>query len=423
MRTLTPALVLCSVVLSAACRPPLTTAPNNPPGDTVPDDSGSGPTDTGGTEQIGEAEAPRFEFSPDRIGHVSISLSAAAINALYADPFTYVEGSVTVDDDAIDLVGVRLRGKYGSFRELSGKPKFKIDFNRYVDGQRYGGLEALSLNNALVDCSSMKEILAAEVFAGTEVIASRAMYMTVDVNGDDYGLYVLVETQDDRFLDRYWEDDSGNLYDGKYWMDENWNYVLLDFGDRVDDYFQLEEGVDVDNADIRQISAMYTATQGSDAFYTTSTELLEWPTLHRMWAASQWLGQNDGYCLNRNNYRVYFDPQDDKAEMIPTDLDYSFLHASEWGYSWNSPNGNLAAACLANEACRADWRDTVAEVLGIIDEMPLTDRAEQAWTLIEQSVHDDPRRECSFGDAISERDELYQWILARSARLRSHWGL
>jgi len=247
--------------------------------------------------------------------------------------------------------------------------------------------------------------------------------MTVEINDSDYGLYVLVETQDDRFLDRYWEDDSGNLYDGKYWMDENWNYTLLDFGDGVDSYFQLEEGVDVGHADISAISGAYTAAGGTPDYYAVLDELVEWPKLHRMWAASQWLGQNDGYCLNRNNYRVYFDPEDGRAEMIPTDLDYSFMWASEWGLSWSGPNGNLAAACLSHADCKADWRETVAEVLDLIDGMVLQERADQIWDLIQAEVKADPRRECSFDSVIYERNQVDQWILWRSAEVREHWGL
>jgi len=381
------------------------------------------PEDAGGVEHIGSNAQAGFPFDPDRIGHVSIELPDASVKSLDADPYTYTEGSVVVEGEAFDLVGVRLRGKYGSFRTLDGKPKLKIDFNQYVEDQRFEGLESLSLNNILPDCSQMKEILAAEVFSASGVIASRAMYMTVEINGEDYGLYLLVETQDDRFLDRYWADDSGNLYDGKYWTGHGWNIVMLDFGIGVDEYFQLEEGVDVGHEDIRAISETYTATRGSADYYAATGALLEWPALQRMWAASQWIGQNDGYCLNRNNYRVYFDPEDGRAELIPTDLDYSFLRAESWGFSWSAPTGNLAAACLGDEACQADWRATVAEVLDLIDQMPLPKRVEQIWALIEAEVKADPRRECSLDQVANGHDHVADWVENRSNGVREEWGL
>ena len=37
------------------------------------------------------------------------------------------------------------------------------------------------------------------------------------------------------------------------------------------------------------------------AGYETMGEVLDWDHAHRVWAGEQWVGQNDGYCLNKNN--------------------------------------------------------------------------------------------------------------------------
>ncbi len=416
-------LTIVAFLIAAGCRP----AAIAPPRDTAPGDSDpvvvdtDRPTDDTGTEQIG---TNAYDFSPTRIGSVAVQLSDEAITSLRNDPWTWVEGAATIDGSHYASVGVRLRGKYGAFRTIDQKPKLKIDFNRYVEGQRHLDLESMSLNNTVVDCSYLKETVAAEVYAAAGVIASRAGYTAVTVNDEAYGLYVVVETQDDPFLERHWSDDSGNLYDGKYWMDENWNYVLLDFGDGVDRYFDLEEGEDVGFSDIAAISEAVTAYWGSQGFYENTQHLLDWDSIHHNWAADQWVGQLDGYCLNRNNYRVYFDPDDGgRADLIPTDLDYAFIPAEDWWMDWDYPEGNLAEACLMDHACTAAWKDAVETLLVTLETTDWEQRAGEIWAVIESDAFIDTRRECSDYEVAITRDYLYDWVRGRSAELHSHWEL
>ena len=82
---------------------------------------------------------------------------------------------------------------------------------------------------------------------------SRTGYAQLFVNGEDYGLYLVVESQDDRWLKRNFEDRSGNLYDGKYVYSGYWP-TIVDFGKGLDHWFDLEEGEDVDFEDIGTIS-------------------------------------------------------------------------------------------------------------------------------------------------------------------------
>ena len=63
--------------------------------------------------------------------------------------------------DFLGLVVLRLRGKLGSFRDVNEKPKWKLDFNQYFPDRRFYGLESLSLNNSVGDCSYLREKLAA----------------------------------------------------------------------------------------------------------------------------------------------------------------------------------------------------------------------------------------------------------------------
>ena len=115
--------------------------------------------------------------------------------------------------------------------------------------------DELSLNNSVVDCSYLKEPMAWKVFQQAGVPWLRTAWAWVTINGLPFGFYQVIETPNDDWVARHWEDSSGNLYDGKYVWYGGWSYTLLDFGIGVDDQFQLEEGEDNGNADIAAVSA------------------------------------------------------------------------------------------------------------------------------------------------------------------------
>jgi len=404
-----------------------------PPEDTdePPEDTGEPPEDVGGSGWQPELTVETIDdqvlddswlFDLDIIHEVDITLSAASIGNLTADPYVYTEGSVVVDGYAFDKVGVRLRGKYGSFRTITGKPKFKVDLNQYDSDQTLWGHETLSLNNSVVDCSYLKEPIAYLAFAAAGVPAPRTAMVQVTVNGQDYGLYVLIETPDDTFLDRRYDDGGGNLYDGKYLY---WGsgYRLLDFGEGEDHMFPLEEGPGNDNKDIEDVSYVLSNYGSHPDYYAEMDDVLDWDNFHREQLVEQWVGQNDGYALNTNNYRVYFDPADGKAHIIPWDMDYSFLNASSWGRSWSSPVGNIASACMRDTTCYAAQKALARDVIDAIEAEDLYTTYLALDNLTRTAAQSDPKRECSLSYVTYYRGIVGSWIQTRSDDMNTFWGL
>ena len=84
------------------------------------------------------------------------------------------------------------------------------------------------------------------------------------------------------------------------------------------------------------------SSRTSGAYELPTESRHNWPEYHRELAVEQWVGHNDGYALNTNNYRPYFNPEDGLMQVLPWDLDYGFLNDSDWGMSWASPRGQLA---------------------------------------------------------------------------------
>ncbi len=412
-------------LLALACTSNLTigsTPDGKNPFDKPDDDSvEQAPGDTASDTAADSGDPVESEFFDDSFIHeIEITLSPDAKTALRREPYEFTEGSITVDGAFFDRVGVRLRGKIGSFRTLTGKPKFKIDFNLYESEQRLGVYKALALNNEVVDCSYLREPAGYEVLRQIGVPVPRTVFTHVTVNGDDYGMYVGLEYPDDVFLASRYSDPSGNLYDGKYVYYDNGSYQLIDFTPELVEYFSLEEGTDVANADVEAIADN---VNGAGAFEYKFADLVDIETFHRHLAGEQWIGHIDGYALNTNNYRVYFDPTDGRADLLAYDLDYAFLSAGGWGMSWGAPRGILVQNCWSDAACVAAQQGAVLAALGVVDTAAILDKIDTWRDLTADAIADDPRRECNSNQVASEQANVRAWIASAPNDMATYWSV
>src|SRR5580765_6518254 len=110
-------------------------------------------------------------------------------------------------------VAVHLKGSF-TYQDIDQKPSLTLNFAKFAPGQRFHGLEKISLNNSVQDPSYLSEALAREVFMDAGVPSPRAGHSFVRINGSDKGLYVLLEGWNKQFLRRHFESTKGNLYDG-----------------------------------------------------------------------------------------------------------------------------------------------------------------------------------------------------------------
>lgn len=361
-----------------------------------------------------EAEAI---FADDVLHQIELTLSPSDFATLLEEPEAEVPGTLVIDGEPpIPEVGVKLRGGLGSFRNIDEKPKLGFDFNEFVPGRRVRGLEKLSLNSAVADCSYLREAAALHIFAAAGVPASRASFAQLTVNGEAYGLYVVLEAQDDRFLTARYEDNDGNLYDGKYRRDR-WPFQRLDFGVDRDRLFELEEGAEVAHADILALSKAVKRGKRSDDFFAALDPVLDWGEVLRYLAVEQWIGQGDGYISFRNNYRVYFDPSDGKAELLAFDLDESFNKED-----WQTASGRLAYHCWNDPRCAALQAGAVVQVTERIDTEAALAWLDAVDALTRAAAESDPRRECPLAQIATERAQIREWFEEENQRLLRQWG-
>ncbi len=386
-----------------------TATDTGPATDTAPDD-----TDT--VEDVPAVQDPGDAvFAIDGVHTIEITLGSALRDQLDADPYTHVETEIRFDGKSLTGVGLRLKGRYGSFRSLSQKAGFKIDLNRFNESQTLYGLTHLNVNNLVQDGSQLHDRVAYNAYRSVDVPAPRVGYAWVTVDGESYGLYGLVEDYDDQFLEQHFADSDGNLYDGDYWLADDWSsYVLVDFSPSKYTYFDLDAGTDVGLADVAAVTDAVSASCGTQEFDETLETVVDYGHWLRFWAMEIWVGQWDGYNYNSNNYRIYFDPgREGRMIMMPWDHDQPF-----YDDLWiNQPAGLLGSCCKQDLGCRDRLYDELDAVCAALDTSALTADLEATAELINPYVREDPRREVGYDTALYYQDHTHDWVLDRCDEL------
>jgi len=384
-------------------------------GDTAGSDDGLESVAGDGETAVEEGPPPDSErvFSLDTLHTLDFTLGDRELDDLRRDPYTFVVGDVQFDGADFVSVGVRLKGRLGSFRDLNAKAAFKIDFNAFGGTAELEGLETLNVNNMVQDCAFVHEWAAYAMFRAIDLPAARVGWAWVRVNGADYGVYSLVEEYDAEFLKGWYPDPTGNLYDGDYVLDSGWSYTLVDFNAATQDLFELDEGVDVGRDDVHAITS---ARRGGD-FQPDLGSLVDLDAFARFQAATAWIGHSDSYIYYSNNYRVYFDVADGRAEFFPWDPDWAFYDQTALA----SPYGLLAQDCKADPTCHAAFLDTIIELNTVGPE--LLPELERAIELVTPSIADDPRAETDPRTARACQDALRTWFTERGDVLDGVTGL
>jgi len=333
----------------------------------------------GSEEVFSAAEVPAYE----------IELSPEAIEALRRAPKVYVKGTFRCGGETLPDVGVRVKGSIGTFRPIGSpeKTSLSVKFNEFVPGRRFRGLKKIILANGLQSAAFLTEWVGYWICREAGVPAYRTGFANVSLNGERYGLYVQVEAADSKFLARWFEDPSGDLYEGP--------------GDIND-----SEGLEVSSSDKEpereRLKELAEAAGGSLA---SLAKLIDLEHLARFLALEALLDHWDGYAAT-NNYRIYREPRSGRFWLIPHGADQVFGNAR--GQVFRRSRGVLLRALIESPEGRRIYRKIVQDILdNVWDPARLRERASQAWELIRPHISDDPRR---FG-SVADQEAALQRIL------------
>lgn len=156
-------------------------------------------------------------FDPSVVHTLDIRLEEGAWESFIATATDkqYIPCTVVIDGESWENVGLRAKGNSSMQRVTqagNGRYSLKIEFDHYVDGQLYKGLDKLALNNLVQDDSAMRDYLAYRMMDEFGVAAPLCSYIYITVNGEDWGLFLAVEAIEDSFLQRNFGLDHGELY-------------------------------------------------------------------------------------------------------------------------------------------------------------------------------------------------------------------
>lgn len=127
----------------------------------------------------------------------------------------YAAATVVIDGNKMGNIAIRAKGNtsLSSVKSMdSERYSFKLEFDHYEKGKTYQGLDQLCLNNLIQDNTMMKDYLTYQMMSDFGVDSPLCSYAYVTVNGEDWGLYLAVESVQDSFLTRNYGSEAGELY-------------------------------------------------------------------------------------------------------------------------------------------------------------------------------------------------------------------
>ena len=264
-----------------------------------------------------EPDADLFE-SP-QLPRIRIELSRAAIGVLRGYQWNgggrgerpEVKGVVYEGDRVYTNVAIHLKGSAGSFRSIDDdKPALTVNFDKFAPGQRFHGLKKIHLNNSVQDGSYLAEQISREMCLAAGVPTTRAAHAMVSLNNRNLGLYVLIEGWNKQFLKRHFKNADGVLYDGGFASEINELLEVLS-GDKV-----------TKRADLKAV--VNAIRKPGDQRFALLDKLVDVDRFLSFVAMESMLSHGDGYVMNRNNYRVYHDPDTDRLVFMPHGMDQMF---------------------------------------------------------------------------------------------------
>jgi spore coat protein H len=231
--------------------------------------------------------------------------------------FTYFKADVTIDGKTIEDAGVRKKGYLGSLSRF--RPSLKINFGKFIEDQKYINTKQMTLNNDRQDASHTHQVMSYALFSKAGVVAPRANFAKVTVNGEDLGTYSNVEPIKKPFLARHFDDDSGNLYEAQ--VADFTPELVSRFQKKTNEDDVIEEG----NINISDLEAVIDALKAEDSELLEALgKVIDVDNFLTFWAMEVILGHWDGYSGNRNNYYIYRDPSSNLFSFIPWGTDFSF---------------------------------------------------------------------------------------------------
>ncbi|HUR44819.1 MAG TPA: CotH kinase family protein, partial [Candidatus Saccharimonadales bacterium] len=237
--------------------------------------------------------------------------------------------------------------------------------------------------------SYLCQALAGEIFRSAGVPAPRTTFAQLFCNGQNLGLYVIVQAITKQFLSQYFTNSDGNLYEGSN-HDVN-EKLEVDSGDSAGDQVDLKalaSALKIPDLSLRfkKLGALLDV----DRFITfAAVEVL---AVHR-----------DGYSLDRNNFRIYHDPGTGLMTFIPHGYDQLFQQPNRPLLKTNQWSGRVAHGLFQTPEGARLYRQKLRNLLdGPFRFEVINSRLERLISIIHPAATTAPNNELDFESAARQ---------------------
>lgn len=233
---------------------------------------------------------------------------------------------MVIDQETFRQVGIRAKGN-NSLRLTSeyDLPRYslKLEFDHYVDGGNYYGLDKFSLDASFQDNSYMKTSLTYDMMEFMGVPTPLCSYVWVTVNGEDWGLFLAIEEPEHAFAKRNFGSRYGDLYKPDYRSlnDENADLALKYIDDDPESYDNIFRNAkfDVSKADQERLIRALKALETGDGL----EEAVNVDEILRYFTVQVFVMNWDSYIgYTGHNYFLY--EEDGQISILPWDYNLAF---------------------------------------------------------------------------------------------------
>jgi hypothetical protein len=269
-----------------------------------------------------------------------VKTTGVALSA-HAGSYAFVRSDMEIDGQKIADAGLRFKGN-SSYAVSAGtlRRPMKVDFDRFVEGGRFAGLETFNLSNTTYDPSQVRESVAFWLYRKMEVPASRTgfglVYLSVPgkLDHEYLGLYTLIEEVNHQFLKEHFGNEDGLLLKpsgmrGLAYLGEKWEQYAGICGARTEAKPELAQKI----VDLARLTH-----RADDATFAAKIDsLLAVDEFLRYVAVTSAVISFDSFLSTGHNYYMYVNPDDGLVYFIPWDLNMTF-----GGYGWVGTIDELA---------------------------------------------------------------------------------
>ena len=393
-------------------------------------------------------------FDSSSLMRVDVTVDADAWQAMLdsAASEEYIECDIALNGESVSSAGIRCKGNSSLSMTQDKRYSFKINFGEYVKKQTFHGLDKMALNNTQSDNTFIKEYLSYYLLRKAGVKTPLFAMAEIYVNGEYWGLYLAVECIDDAFIERNFSTDGGFLYkpdgtasdsatppdmpagdfsdftppdgngggfDGGFGGSAQSAAALGYLGDDIslyDDIFDYSKTNNPSDADkARLIASLKALSEGELDSALDVDDAVSWL------AANALLVNDDGYLGSMlHNYYLY--EQNGKLTILPWDYNLAFggFAGGSATSAVNDPidtpvssDRPLVTALLSNEDCLEQYHNILYELATFLTDGSMDTLITELADMIDESVQNDPTKECTYGDYLTAIETLRSFCTLR----------